>query len=130
MFVINDSLIILAPSSVILLSVAYFLFFKQINKQLKETGETFIRYSESRNIIKQKSPEQKPSVKDMPKFDPDAASVELILTIPSWAGSINRVKNDTDLTIISQKAKKRLTSALNVLKNDIEAFLSKLEGAK
>ena len=103
---------------------------KEINKQLKETGETFIRYSGSRNIIKQKALEQKPSVKDMPKFDPDASSVELILTIPSWAGSINRVKNNTDLTIISQKAKERLTNALNTLKTDIEAFLSKLEGAE
>lgn len=103
---------------------------REINRKLEETGNTYVKYSGSRSILKQKPPEQKPSVKDMPKFDPDASSIELILTIPSWVSSINRVKNNTDLTIITPNAKERLTKALNTLKTDIEMFLSKLEGAE
>jgi len=58
-----------------------------------------------------------PSVKDMPVFDPDAAVIGLTLTIPSWAGSMDRVVNTTNLNVVSAGAKKRLASALFDLQN-------------
>ena len=52
------------------------------------------------------------SVKDMPVHDPDAELLSLILTIPSWQSSINRVKGAVDLRETSQETRFRLIDGL------------------
>lgn len=60
-----------------------------------------------------------PSVKDMPAYDPDAEFTGLALTVPSWAGSIHRVKSKADLREVSDEAKTALAAALTQLQREI-----------
>lgn len=55
------------------------------------------------------------SVKDMPAFDPDAYVSSLALTIPSWISSIKRTAQNSDMDLISLKAKSDLVQALDDL---------------
>lgn len=54
----------------------------------------------------------KPSVKDMPKYDPDREATTLSLTVPSWKESIDRVISVIDLDSVSEGAKKQMRKAL------------------
>ena len=65
-------------------------------------------------------------VKDMPEFDPDAEVTGLTLTIPSWAGSIERIAR-TNLGIVSETARIKLQSALTELQDCIGSMLSRIE---
>lgn len=56
-----------------------------------------------------------PAIKSMPQFDPDSEVTGLALTIPSWANSIERTRNNTDLSIVSSEAKNNLEKALSDL---------------
>lgn len=56
-----------------------------------------------------------PSVKDMPKPDPDGEVIALALTIPSWKESIERVLSVADLQAASVTAKDRAREALSDL---------------
>ena len=69
----------------------------------------------------------KPSVKDMPVFDPDSAVASLSLTIPSWNSSIERVFGRTDFKAISVGAGKQLKQELISLRDTIELVLITLE---
>lgn len=55
------------------------------------------------------------SVKDMPAFDPDAYVSSLTLTIPSWISNMRRTATNSDLNIISLKARSDLIKALDDL---------------
>ena len=68
-----------------------------------------------------------PSVKDMPVFDPDAEITGLTLTIPSWTSSIERTKTKSDLSIVSNNARTKLTSALQDLQAKIQEMLVAIE---
>ena len=56
-----------------------------------------------------------PSVKDMPKHDPDGEMIALTLTIPSWQESIERVISVADLESVSADAKDKAQKALSSL---------------
>ena len=60
-----------------------------------------------------------PSIKDMPVYDPDAEFTGLALTVPSWMGSINRVRSKMDLREVSDEAKAALAAALTQLQGEI-----------
>ena len=86
------------------------------------------QYSQTRSILQQPpEPIAAPatvSIKDMPAFDPDASANELALTIPTWVGSIERVQNNTDFSIMTPKAKKKLSDALSLLESKaLELFI-------
>ena len=68
-----------------------------------------------------------PSVKDMPKHDPDGEVASLSLTIPSWNSSIGRVFNKTNMEDISDKAKKQLRVELMSLRDSIDLILLAIE---
>ena len=53
------------------------------------------------------------AIKEMPKHDPDAEIMSLALTIPSWAGSMNRVYNTTKFDELSDDAKKKIACELD-----------------
>lgn len=62
------------------------------------------------------------SVKEMPDYDPDAEIVSLALTIPSWIGSIQRTKRNTDYSKISDKARARSICQLQELSDAAESL--------
>lgn len=57
----------------------------------------------------------KPSVKDMPKYDPDREARSLSLTVPSWKESIDRVISVIDMRSVSTGAKEQMRVALQNL---------------
>ncbi len=69
----------------------------------------------------------RPSVKDMPAFDPDAPAVELSLTVPSWTSSIKRAYKNIKATIVSDRAKKNLREVLCDLQDNIADILALIE---
>lgn len=99
-------------------------FSSRMEKQADQSIPTF-RSTRSHLASVQKSDESlsQPSVKDMPKYDPDADVAGLTLTIPSWISSIERTKNKSDLPQVSVNAKADLTSALLQMKDMIEGLL-------
>ena len=94
---------------------------KVVNEKMDNMGSIFLPYSQSRSIIANPNytPEQphKPSVKDMPEFDPDANYIKLALTIPSWVNIIIKTKDTTDISIVSDRAKQKLTNVLTELQS-------------
>ena len=65
----------------------------------------------------------KPSVKDMPKHDPDAQIVALTYTVPSWGESIKRVRESVDIGVVTDLAKRKLIAALSNLMIEADALL-------
>ena len=106
---------------------------KRINRKIDRNPADFMHYKATRQITPGKSETSNsetpvgPSVKDMPKFDPDAEISSLTLTIPSWQSSIERAKSTSDLNIVSMRAKGNLMKALNELRNTITDLLSEME---
>ena len=104
---------------------------RRINGQLINKQNPYLRYSKSRSIIKTASIDAKgPTVKDMPKYDPDAIITELTLTIPSWIASFNRMNINTDMNMVSVNAKSKLLSVLLSLKECICKTLTLIEEDK
>ena len=66
-------------------------------------------------------------IKIMPAYDPDADLAGLKLTIPSWIGSIDRVKNSGDFENSTSGIKMQLMSALNDLISAAENIIKLLE---
>ena len=71
-----------------------------------------------------------PSVKDMPKHDPDGEVVALTLTIPSWQESIERVISVADLESVSEDAKDKAQKALSSLVAAATSLLTFIKEAK
>lgn len=69
----------------------------------------------------------RPSVKDMPQFDPDAPAVELSLTVPSWTSSIKRAHKNINAAIVSDRAKEKLKEVLCDLQTSIADILALIE---
>ena len=67
------------------------------------------------------------SIKDMPAYDPDAELTGLTLTVPSWMGSIQRVRSKADLHKASDEAKTALIAALSQLQEQIQDMLCEIE---
>ena len=65
----------------------------------------------------------RPSVKDMPQYDPDAPAVELSLTVPSWTSSIQRAKKNIDANVVSDRAKEKLREVLGELIDTVAEIL-------
>ena len=63
------------------------------------------------------------SIKDMPVYDPDAELTGLTLTVPSWMGSIQRVRSKADLHKASDEAKTSLIAALSQLQEQVQDML-------
>lgn len=82
---------------------------ESVIERLEQQQQSFVRYKKSRleiqgfiNEIGYDPREPKITVKDMPPFDPDAEIIALSLTIPSWIGSVERIKKGKDLNAITQ----------------------------
>ena len=98
---------------------------KHINKHLNRSKNPYFQYNQSRSVLEntpQNAP-PKPSIKDMPAFDPDAEVTELTLTMPTWVSSIKRTQSNANLSIITPKAREKLTAALVSLKENVDEML-------
>ena len=105
---------------------------KKVERRIKRMQQPFIQYNQSRNAISEVSEGAREavavtSIKDMPAFDPDADINGLALTIPSWSSSIDRVRKQTDLSIISTKARDRLIKQLQSLVNHVSDLLGAIK---
>ena len=111
----------------------YEKYVAQFYRYVKKHPEKFVRYSNTRNAVntgRRETDSEKykgPSVKDMPAFDPDADINVLTLTIPSWSSSIDRVRNQTDLSIISSHARDGLIKQLYSLVDHVSELLGAIE---
>jgi len=110
---------------------------RKFYRYVKKHPEKFVRYSNTRNAVstgrREPDPDKfpkGPSIKDMPVFDPDAEISSLTLTIPSWSSSIERTKSKADLSIVSDKARANLISALYNLQNCVEGMLKAIKEDK
>lgn len=70
------------------------------------------------------------TIKDMPKYDPDAEAASLTLTIPSWISFMKRVCTACDMGNVSQNAKNRLFNELYRLVNTVFDMLDILKEEK
>ena len=67
------------------------------------------------------------AIKNMPQFDPDSYAMSLALTIPSWIKTMAKTKNNTDMSIISPKARVQLFNSLNDIKEAATELMNLLE---
>ena len=91
---------------------------KKVQKKIEQMQQNSVKYHQFRNVLDYSVEKKKASatagsvsVKDMPKYDPDAEVVGLTLTIPTWTRSIDRVMNKTNFAMVSQAAKAKLKEA-------------------
>lgn len=100
---------------------------RTLNQQLSNDGIEHIGYSDMRHELqwkrisaatnpplkKEKPPEHDFQIKKLPQYDPDAEIASLTLTIPSWIGTIQRVKENTDFSQITREARNKLLRQLH-----------------
>lgn len=104
---------------------------KRIGKKMKKKetrkGSEYIPFRFTREQINTSArPDgtgMQAAIKSMPQYDPDGEVTGLALTIPSWANSIERTKNNTDLSSVSTEAKTNLEKALSDLLEVISEIL-------
>ena len=101
--------------------------------QLISDDTEFIGYLH-KVLPKRQGPAEKPplpipasSVKDMPAYDPDAEISSLALTVPSWVSSINRTRSASDLSNITDNARRKLEKELMELKETIDFMLAAMK---
>lgn len=111
-----------------------------LNKYLIEEHIEHLSYLDMKRELQWKnvvtiSPKKKdreasptPSIRQMPKFDPDAELASLTLTIPSWCSSIERTLNVSNFNLASENAKEKLSFQLTNLLSIINKALEVLEG--
>jgi len=63
------------------------------------------------------------SIKNMPRYDPDAEVASLTLTVPTWVSSIRRVNNSADFAAVSSGARSAARKELLLLKKEVESVL-------
>lgn len=68
------------------------------------------------------------SVKDMPPPDPDAEVTGLMLTIPSWVSSMERIQHTADFKHVSTQSIQKLISTLKNLEQKTKEILSDVRG--
>lgn len=106
---------------------------RKVVRKIEVAQQPFVQYNKTRREILPAGSDgstpnkPKPSVKDMPAYDPDAEITGLTLTIPSWSSSIDRTKNKADLSSISDNARIRLAEALTELQLKITEMLDAIK---
>lgn len=104
---------------------------QKVGQRLEEERENFTHYNTTRREIQFNNTldvgPSGPSVKDMPAFDPDAEITGLVLTMPSWTRSIDRVRKNTDFPSTTSQAKEKLKNVLGELYKSMIAILKAME---
>ena len=95
-----------------------------ISDQIKHPLTYPRRFSDGRST--KSSPK---SIKDTPRYDPDAQITGLIYTIPSWIKAIERVHMNEDICNVSHSARNKLRDEFLNLKSVTEALIKLIKGA-
>jgi hypothetical protein len=112
---------------------------RRISSQLSDWDVSYIGYSKTRQEVQNgiRVPKQEVvktissgSVKNMPKYDPDAELSSLTLTIPSWISTIERTWHIADRDNASAEAKEQLIEQLQQLKKTADLFILGIQGAE
>lgn len=108
---------------------------KRLNQKFNRNASTYFPYSQSRSVmgVGDVTDGTMPTIggiKEMPAYDPDSGVTELGLTIPSWIGSIDRIRKNVNLTNISPTTRKKTVEALEKLRNTVDDMLLAIEEAK
>ena len=110
---------------------------KRFKRRMDKLDEPFAQFKVTRQEFNRETtgaagrstePISGPSIKDMPQYDPDAEVVGLTLTIPSWCGSIDRARRNTQLETVSDAAKNNLKDALEELWLKVSEVLEEIGG--
>ena len=70
------------------------------------------------------------SVKDVPVYDPDAELLNIILTIPSWVSSMERVCSNADFAKATGHACEKLEEELSGLKSAADMMIQTMKGKR
>ena len=97
-----------------------------VNEKLNRSASPYAQYNSNASRGRH-SHSMVSSIKEMPAFDPDASITELSLTIPTWVGSIERTMKNTDMSIVSDSARKKLILMLSTIVDVALKFKSKAE---
>jgi len=108
---------------------------RKLSTQMAKSPQAYMKYSHTREKIKPRAETvisnttttPLPAIKKMPEYDPDAEVSGLMLTIPSWTGSIDRTCAAADFGKISAKARENLIKALNDLQMKISKILDSVK---
>ena len=112
---------------------------RKVVKRFDDHAQPFTPYKNTRAEMQKVSSSPKgrpsgaspaPSVKDTPKYDPDAEITSLTLTIPTWISSMNRVEKVTDFQSISDNARARTVDVLQELYRKVLEMLTIMEDDK
>jgi len=107
---------------------------KKLNQKFNRNSNPFFPYSQSRSALGGENADGVipviGGIKEMPAYDPDSGVTELSLTIPSWIGSIDRIRKNANLTNISPTARAKTIEALEKLSETIENMLLAIEEAQ
>lgn len=95
----------------------------------KMTAEAY-KYGTKSAKLKIEDKSVSAQIKIMPDYDPDADLAGLKLTIPSWIGSIERVKNSGNFEKATSNMKIQLISVLKELDNAVKNILKLMEENK
>ncbi len=113
---------------------------RTLNEHLSNDGIEHIGYSDMRHELqwkrisaatspapkKEKPPEHEFEIKKPPKYDPDAEIASLSLTMPSWIGTIQRVRENTDFSKISKEARNKLLCQLHNLYQAVRPLIDQI----
>ena len=104
---------------------------KRLNRNIDRNPVPYVQYKKTRSAINKgknnvsyDNDSAKPSVKDMPQYDPDAEISSLTLTVPSWTSSMQRSEKVMDLEKTSTKARFEFINAVESLIKQSEHMLS------
>ncbi len=103
---------------------------RRINKRLEHSERPFAQYQTTRSEIYRNAvpcPSNTPSVKDMPRYDPDAELTSLAMTVPSWISSIERIKKSSDLANTSFEVRHKVKKVMLALQQSASEMLRTLE---
>ena len=99
---------------------------KLLHKKTIKDDRYFVGYTNSRKKFNNHSKLPETSVKNIPKYDPDAEVSSLVLTVPSWVSLIDKTCLASDLSQVTENAKIRLLTTLNNLQKSINNMINNL----
>ena len=109
---------------------------RRLNKSLSKDGiehiviSDILRGFQWKRVVEPRTktiPQEEIPIKQMPQFDPNAAPSSLAYTMPSWEGTIKRIRNETDFQIVSEDVKNKLAFQIRQLQNTLATLSKKME---
>lgn len=109
---------------------------RRLNKSLSKDGiehiviSDILRGFQWKRVVEPRTkqiPQEEIPIKQMPQFDPNAAPSSLAYTMPSWEGTIKRIRNETDFQIVSEDVKNKLAFQIRQLQSTLATLSEKME---